>query len=169
MPRAKPKKSILWLSYGASTLVLLVIQSGFFSHFPVYGASPLILIVCVATVAVFEGGVSGAAYGLICGVFMDSMSSGVVWLNTLYYAVAGGAIGLVASYTKSGALFSCVLWSFAALLFMGGAQLAYHGLILGGDMHTVLVTAAAQTVYSLLFSFPLCYWFKAIHRRLGDD
>ena len=67
MQRLKSKKSILWIAYGLCTLLLLTMQTGFFNRITIKGAGPLIVPVCVAIVAIYEGGLPAAIFGICCG------------------------------------------------------------------------------------------------------
>ena len=168
MQRLKSKKSILWIAYGLCTLLLLVMQTGFFNRFTFKGAGPLIIPVCVGIVAVYEGGVPAAVFGICCGFCLDSLSSGSIWAYTFFLAAAGWCVGETASYTSRGALLSCIVWSFAVLVTIAVCEVVYYG-ILGGALNVSVRLAVVQTLYSLLFSIPLCYIFRIIHRRFGND
>ena len=169
MTWTKPKKGILWLAYGLSAYVLLLLQSSFFNRLTICGAGPMLLQVCVVCVAIFEGHLPGAVFGLVCGFCLDSISSGVIWPYTAYLAAVGWVVGSAASYTSRGALFSCLVWSLLALLPVAGVQLIWFAVLRGESLVPVLVTAAAQTIYSLIFVLPLCPWMRHIHRRWGND
>ncbi|MGI5971813.1 MAG: hypothetical protein ACOX7P_08840 [Oscillospiraceae bacterium] len=164
MPAVKSKNYKLWLAYGLSAVLLLLFQTAFMTRFPIHGVTPIIVPVCVAVAAVYEGPIPAAGFGLYCGLLLDASGSNDIWLYTVYLPLAGLGIGFIASYARV-IFFSCFVWSLAILIPVAMGQIFYYWLIRDGDPLLVLKIAAVQTVYSVIFAVPIRYWFGAIHKK----
>ena len=164
MRSERRKNVIMWISYALMALVLLVFQMGFMSHYPLFGAVPNIIPVCVASVAVFEGHIAGGIFGMVCGFFLDASGSADVWLYTAALSAGGYAIGMIASYTSRGVLFSCFMWSLALSAAIGLCQFFWYGII-GGSAAEAGKIALVQTLYSSAFALPVRYIAGLIHKK----
>ncbi len=93
--------------YAVISLFLILLKTTFFSRFRPFGATPDILIVAVAAIALFEGGRAGALFGLIIGFIADTLGGVGVVLLPLPYMLLGYICGTVADeyYRRSWLLF----------------------------------------------------------------
>ncbi len=161
------KKIIRLLIYVPLILIAYILQASVFSELPMGGAKPLILPVAATAFAMFGGRVRGGAFGLVCGLLCDVALCRPAILFTLLLPAAGILIGtlfetLLAQGFPSYLLCCIVLLLVSAfcqmfgLLFYSGAQI--------GDLS---VTAAYQTLYSLVFTIPIYWLTRAISRVSG--
>lgn len=150
----------LWLGYGGAFLVAWFFSAGIFSHFPLMGSVPNLVPVCIAFVAVLEGGFAGGVAGLILGLFS--------WLtlgeSTMIFL--GAAIGLLAGMYRPRRhdWLCCMFFGFLALAAVNGVRM----LAGGGSFAVMLRIAGWETVYSILLA-PLFYpLFRLTHHHLGN-
>ena len=93
--------------YAVLGLFLILLQLTFFTSVRPFGSTPDILIVAVATVAMFEGEKAGAVFGVLVGFVVEAVGGVGVSLLPLIYMLVGYACGIVASeyYRRSVLLF----------------------------------------------------------------
>lgn len=93
--------------YAVMSLFLILVETTFFARFRPFGASPDILIVAVAAIALFEGGRAGAIFGVTVGFVADALGGVGVILLPLAYMLVGYFCGVIATdyYRRSWLLF----------------------------------------------------------------
>ena len=101
-----------WLIYGLALLPVWFLETYVLSRISIFGVSPTLLPLAAITVAVLEGGASGAGFGLAVGVICDAVY-GTNGAMTLSLTLLGAAAGITAQSLVRQNLVGCVL---AALL-----------------------------------------------------
>ena len=85
------------LKYTIIITMLCSFQVSLCNYFAIGSIKPNIVIPFVISIAIINGPVTGGIIGLICGFFMDALSSGTDVINTLTYmytAVLSGIINI---------------------------------------------------------------------------
>lgn len=90
-------KFIKILKYAVTIILLCTFQVSLCEFIEIGNIKPNIVIPFVISIAIINGPVTGGIIGLVCGVFMDSLSSGMTIISSLtymYLAVISGVLNL---------------------------------------------------------------------------
>ncbi len=156
---------IKWLFYGAGLLPVWFFEQAVFNRFQVFGASPMLLPLAAAAVAVLEGPAAGDGFGLAVGMLCDAVYYGVPGGMTLGLAVTGMAAGVAAQYVLKKSFVGCLICSAVTLVLIDGARAALYA-FQGAPLWALLRVAVPEILWSLAFAGPVYLLFRAIHRRV---
>jgi len=76
-------------------LFFAMMQTTFFSKFPVFGAVPDLMLPVISAIAITEGATWGGAFGIAAGVIIDSLGSYETTLSPLIFCLVGFFVGLL--------------------------------------------------------------------------
>jgi len=152
------------LTHSVLLLVLFVLQSMFFSRLRIFGAAPLILPVAVVGVALFEGPSWGGGVGVAAGLFCDAGFPETAVFFTILLTLLGMGVGLLSDFYLTKGLSSFILCSALALALIAFLQMFALLVFNGVPPGVLLKTGGIQTLYSILFVFPLYYFVRRISR-----
>ena len=156
----KIRRALLYLAY---IFVAQFFQDTFFSAIPLFGVKMFFMPAVVVAIGAFEGGVWGAALGLVTGYLTD-ISYGNVALFTLLFPVLGFFAGVLTRWFVNASLFAYMIMCLAAFAVTAFFQLL--GLFLAGNSLMPMVrTAIIQTIWSLPMAAALYFPCRAIGRR----
>ena len=137
------------------------------NRFLVLGVSPRLLPVAAVTVAVLEGAVGGAGFGLGVGVLCDAVYYGAWGGMTIGLCLLGWGAGAAAQYVLRRNFGGCLLCSAAGLALLELCQVA-SGLFTGlGDLYSLLRVAAPELLWSLCALCLLYPCFSWVRRRIA--
>lgn len=159
------KKIRKGLIYLLCVIVSIGLQNLLFARVSFWGVHVMFVPVIVVAIGIFEGGVWGAVFGLICGWLLDMtmLSSTATFL--VLFALLGFGAGFLTEFVINRRFFSAMLLSLLALGITAACQIvplwAFHSTPLGD----VLPTAGLQTAVSLPFAVPAYFAVKAISAR----
>ena len=83
-----------WLFYALALLPVWWMDTFVLGRFPVLGVAPMLLPVAAVAVAVLEGALAGAGFGLAVGVLCDAVYFGGHGFLTLGLCLIGWGAGL---------------------------------------------------------------------------
>jgi rod shape-determining protein MreD len=145
-------------------MTVYVFQGMIFPYLRLSGLVPVLLPIASTGVAVNEGRYTGGVVGIFAGILCDVSFNEPVGLFTIILTVTGILVGALADtiLTRGFATFflSCV----AVLVIVAFAQMFPLLFFEDVPLPPLMATAFWQTLYSLLFTFPL--WFPV--RALGN-
>ena len=104
--------------------------------------NPPYLLCAVTVCAMFCGEKVASLFGLVAGLFADSMTSGVFGLRAVLYLVLGYLIAFFAEKVLSRNIFTCIL---TGILSVALNELAFWGVV--SLKHTIPLATAAQYVF----------------------
>ena len=90
-----------WLFYALALLPVWWMDTFVLGRFPVLGVAPMLLPVAAVAVAVLEGALAGAGFGLAVGVLCDAVYFGGHGFLTLGLCLIGWGAGAAAQYVLS--------------------------------------------------------------------
>ena len=155
-----------WLFYGLSLLPVWWLDVFVLNRFPVMGLSPRLLPVAAVTVAVLEGAVGGAGFGLAVGVLCDAVYYGSWGGMTLGLCLLGWGAGAASQYVLRRNFGGCLLCCAAGLSLLELIHVAF-GLFTGlSDLYSLLRVAVPELLWSLCFVCLLYPWFYWVRRRI---
>lgn len=157
------------IAYAAYILVVLLFQNLFFAEITVLGVRAMFVPAVIVAVGMYEGGVWGAVFGLLTGIFCD-MSLGNTALFTALLPVVGFFSGMLFERAVNRSFFAYMCVSLAALVFIGFGQMFRLLVFLGQSPLALFRTLLFQTLWSLppaaLVYLP-CGWLS--RRRVGNE
>lgn len=124
--------------------------------FPVFGTVPALLPVAAITVAVLEGPIAGAGFGLFVGILSDAFIPGLPGAMTLGLTLLSIAAGAAARYGVRQDLAGCLLCSLSALVFINLVRILRAVFSGWAALPALLAVAGQEILWSLVFS-PLIY------------
>lgn len=155
-----------WLFYGLALLPVWWLEVYVLNRFPVLGVAPTLLPVAAVTVAVLEGAVAGAGFGLAVGVLCDAVCYGGWGGMTLGLCLLGWGAGAAAQYALRRSFGGCLLCSAGGLAVIGAGRVV-QGLFTGlAPLPALLRVAVPELLWSLCFVCLLYPWFSWVRRRI---
>ena len=147
---------IKWLAYTLALLPILVLNLFLLPWFPIFGTIPSLLPVAAVTVAVMEGPMAGAGFGLFVGVLSDAFIPGVPGAMTLGLALLGLIAGAAARYRVRQNLLGCLVCSAGTLILIDLIRVVFSLLRGEAPLSALLAVALPEIFWSLVFT-PLIY------------
>ena len=150
-------------------MIVYIFQGVIFPYMRLFGFVPLLLPIVSTGVAVYEGRYSGGIIGIFAGILCDISFNEPAGVFTVLLTISGLLIGMLADtvMTRSFAtyLISCIL----VLAISAFAQMFPLLFFENVPPRPLLTTALWQTVYSLLFGFPLWFFMRALGKRAAKQ
>lgn len=156
---AKLRRAVV---YAILLLVLFLIQNLLVSYVALWGVRAMFIPVAVVCVALFEGGVWGAMFGLAAGYFADMGFAENTVLFTILFPVIGYFTGVLGKYTLRKAFITALVLSAAALMLAAFCQMFPFLFFEDTKIWPVLKTGFLQVLWSLPFIFVIYYPCRAI-------
>ena len=154
------KKIRVVIEYAAYMVLAMILQSLLFARFSVFGVKGFILPAAVVAVGMYRGGVRGTIFGLFLGMFADMSFSETTILFTLLFPIMGFAFGFAADFFINKSFFAFMVFTVFALFVTALMQLLAASIISGAEFFPGLVTAALQTLISIIPSALLYLPFR---------
>ena len=158
----KLKRALL---YFAVVIVVLAVQTLLFARVRPLGAAPMFVPAVVTAIALFEGGVWGALFGLVTGILCALRYSGTLVVFPILFAAIGFFSGLLAQFVMNRRFFSYFALSVAAFVLTAFCQMFRPLFFLNAPALAVLDLGLKQVVWSLPFPFLIYFPVKNIGRR----
>lgn len=160
------KNYILWLVYGLSTLLVVILQSAP-RFFPVvFFARPAPLIVFVICVAVLGGARTGATIGVLAGLLWGVFSSRLFGFDALLLLMFGLATGLLVEWFLRANFFSALMLSSCGVLLHVLLEWLICYVIFGKEnlAEILFKVLLPNGIYTVLLT-PLVYGFSLLLAR----
>ena len=167
----KKKKRIAYIpvSIIVHALFLLTVytfQGMIFPHIRIFGLVPLLLPIVVTGAAIFEGRDTGGIFGLFAGILCDLALNEPIGVFTVLLTVVGLVVGSLADNVLSRSFLSFYITSFFVLSICATVQMFPLLFFAEIPIGALFMVAVRQTLYSMLFAFPL-YFFVRVLPRTG--
>lgn len=155
-----------WFCYAMALVPVWWLDQYVLNRAPLFGVSPRLLPAAAVTVAVLEGAVGGAGFGLGAGILCDAVYYGGWGGMTIGLCLMGWGAGAAAQYALRRNFGGCLVCCAAALGILAAARVV-QGLFVGlADLPALLEVALPELLYSLAFVCLLYPWFSWVHRRV---
>lgn len=159
---------IKWTSYGLAFLLVFFFESCVFNRFPIHGAIPMLAPLVVVAVALFEGPINGAVFGLVIGFFCSSVYYRSSLMMIPLFTLIGAGTGATRKQKIGRSLLGCAVCSLCGMglleLFQVGKQFLH-----GNGLPVLLHLAAAEALYTLPFLVPVYALIHAVYQRVRTD
>jgi hypothetical protein len=147
-------------------IAIYILQSMVFTYLPIGGVVPVLLPIAVVGIATFEGSSRGGGYGLLAGLLCDISFNQPVIVMTVTLTVVGIVIGVLSETIMARGFPSYFLGCLGALIltaFVGFFSLLFFN---DTDITALLRTAGEQTLYSVVFVFPIYFIVRALGKKV---
>lgn len=157
---------IKWGVYALALLPVWFCEIYLLNRYPLFGVSPMLLPLAAVAVAVLEGTVAGAGFGLGVGILCDAVYFNPDGIMTVGLCLLGVGAGALAQYVLRQNLLGCLLCSLLALLCIDGARVLVW--LTGGKaaLPALLSLAGREIAWSMVFVFPVYALFLWVFRRV---
>lgn len=157
---------IKWGVYALALLPVWFCEVYLLNRYPLFGVSPLLLPLAAVAVAVLEGTVAGAGFGLGVGILCDAVYFNPDGAMTVGLCLLGMGAGALAQYVLRQNLLGCLLCSLLTLLCIDGARVLVW--FTGGKaaLPALLSLAGREIAWSMVFVFPVYALFLWVFRRV---
>lgn len=149
------KKIRTVLQFAVYMLFAAFLQSLLFPGISIMGVSGFLLPAAAVAAGMQLGGVRGAVFGAVLGLFSDLSFPDTTVLYTLLFPVIGLLTGYASEFYINTGFFSFTVFSSAALLLTGFMQLLLAVVVRGAEVLPALVTVFMQLLVSLIPSLIL--------------
>lgn len=158
-----------WLVYALGLLPVWLLDAYILPRYPLYGASPMLLPLAAAAVAVLEGAYSGTGFGLGVGLLWELAYPGGFGGLVFFLALAGMAMGAVSQYALSQSFIGCFICAAGTVGLLELLRIA-RGLLTNAAPLSALVEAAApEFLWSVAWTPLVWLLFRAVHRKVGGN
>lgn len=156
-----------WFVYALALVPVWLLDEFVLNHIPLFGVVPMLLPLAVVAVAVLEGSVAGAGFGMAVGLLWELAYSGGSGILVFGMALAGMLTGSIAQYALSQSFVSCLLCSAGVLCMIDGARILRYLFVQAETLDVLLRVAASEIVVSLCFTPFIYLLFRMVFRRVG--
>lgn len=160
---------IKWISYAVAFLLIFFFESCVFNRFPAFGAVPMLAPLVVTAVALFEGSLNGAFFGLAVGFFCSAVyyRSGLMMIPV--FTIIGVGAGATRKQKIGRSLLGCAICGLGALALLELCHMASGLLFHGTPLSTLAQVALPELAYSMLFLIPIYLLIRTVYRRVRTD
>ena len=156
-----------WLVYALGLLPVWLLDAYILPRYPLYGASPMLLPLAVAAVAVLEGAYSGTGFGLGVGLLWEAAYPGGFGGLVFFLALAGMAMGAVSQYALSQTFVGCLICAAGTVGLLELLRIARGLLTNAAPLSALLEAAAPEFLWSLAWTPLIWLLFRAVYRKVG--
>ena len=159
---------IKWTSYALAFLLVFFFECCVLNRFPLHGAIPNLSILVVVAVALFEGSINGAIFGLAIGFFCSAVyyRSGLMMIPI--YTVIGACTGATRKEKIGRSLLGCAVCSLGGLIFLELCQILRF-FLKGTSLSVLASLALPEALYSLPFFLPIYFLIHAVYKKVRTD
>ena len=161
----KLRKALLYLF---CCLIALLLQTTVLSRGGPLGVKPFFLPALVVAIGMFEGGVWGAAFGIVIGIGCDISLSETTVLFLVLFAAIGFFSGLLTEFFINRRFVAWLMLSVLALLLTALCQIVPLWVFRGAAPGPLIVTGLLQSAWALPFAAAAYFAVKFIAGRERD-
>lgn len=164
------RKIIKFSTYALIIYALYILQStpGFLE---IRGTAPILVLPACICLAVYEGEFAAGIFGFFAGVLCDCAAETVFGFNALFCMLLCVGAGLVFIYVLRRSVLNVMLISLFAIFTRSLLEFFFTFVIYDyqGLTQFFYTVIAPQTVWTAVFSLPLCLLFRYLHTRFEPE
>lgn len=157
---------IKWGVYALALLPVWFCEVFLLNRFPLFGVAPMLLPLAAIAVAVLEGTVAGAGFGLGVGILCDAVYFNPDGAMTVGLCLLGVGAGALSQYVVRQNLVGCLLCSLLALVCIDGVRILANLLTGAATLPVLLSLAGREIAWSMVFVLPVYALFLWVFRRV---
>lgn len=149
-------------------IIVYIFQSMVFTYIPIDDIIPILLPIAVVGIATFEGSSRGGGYGLLAGMLCDVSFNKPVIAMTVVLTLVGIFVGILSETVIARgfpSFFLCCFGTLALTSFVSMFSLLFFS---GVDLSSLLIVGLKQTLYSMIFTFPMYFVVRSLGRRAAN-
>lgn len=148
------------LKYAITIIVLCSFQVSFCNYLSIGNIKPNIVFSFVIAISIINGPITGGIIGLICGFFMDSLSSGTYIINSITYMYLAVIFGILNINYLRNNIGVAVIFTFIGTLIVETSIHFIHFSIWGvsNSIYALINPTLFIAIYTTIFSAPLYYF-----------
>lgn len=157
-------KLVRVLKYAIAIILLCSLQVCFCDKIAIKGIVPSIVIPFVVSVSIVEGIFTGGVVGIVCGLFLDGLSSGTTILYSITYMFLGVVCGYISSTYLRKNVGTSMLFALIGTIICEECIHFLHYTIWGtsGIFDGVLYPILPTAIYSTAFTIPVFYLIRKL-------
>ena len=156
-----------WLVYALGLLPVWLLDAYILPRYPLWGASPMLLPLAAAAVAVLEGAYAGTGFGMAVGLLWELAYPGGFGGLVFFLALAGMAMGALSQYALSQSFPGCLICSAGVLALLDLLRMGRWLLSDGAGLSDLLRVALPEFLWSLAWTPLVWLLFRAVYNRVG--
>lgn len=156
-----------WLVYALGLLPVWLLDAYILPRYPLYGASPMLLPLAVAAVAVLEGAYAGTGFGLGVGLLWELSYPGGFGGLVFFLALAGMVMGGVSQYALSQSFIGCLICAAGTVGLLELLRIARGMLTNAAPLAALLEAAAPEFLWSVAWTPLVWLLFRTVYRKVG--
>ncbi len=161
--------TIKWLLYALGVFPIWLAETHILNRLPVFGVIPVLLPLAAVGLALWEGALPGAVFGLCVGMVADAAYPGVPGGMTLGLALMGAVTGAMSQYGVRQTYLGYLLCASSSMAALELIRLAVAIVTRLGEPAALLRVALLEAGWSLCFTPVIYLLFRAIYNRVGGE
>ena len=146
-------------------ITVYVLQGIVLPYLRIFGLVPLLLPIVSTGVAVYQGRVAGGITGIFAGVLCDISFNQPAGVFTVLLTFTGLFVGFVADTVIARGLVTYYISCAIVLVISAFVQVFPFLFFENAPSEPLLTMAFQQTIYSLIFAFPIWFFVRALGLR----
>ena len=156
-----------WFVYALALIPVWLLDEFVLNRIPLFGVIPMLLPLAVVAVAVLEGSVAGAGFGMAVGILWELAYPGGFGGLVFGMALAGLLLGAAAQYGLSQSFPGYLLCCGVLLAVLDLMRILRALLYDTAPLSVLLQTAVPECLLSLVWSPLVWLLFRVVFRRVG--
>ena len=146
-------------------ITVYVLQGIILPYLRIFGLVPLLLPIVSTGVAVYQGRVAGGISGIFAGILCDISFNQPAGVFTVLLTFTGLFVGFVADTIMARGLATYYISCVVVLAVSAFAQMFPLLFFENVPSAPLLTMAFQQTIYSLIFAFPIWFFVRSLGKR----
>ena len=156
-----------WFVYALALVPVWLLDEFVLNRVPLFGVVPMLLPLTVVAVAVLEGSVAGAGFGMAVGLLWELAYPGGSGILVFGMTLAGMLTGSIGEDARCQSVDSCLPCAAGGLAMIDGARIVRYLFVQAETLDVLLQVAASEIAVSLCFTPFIYLLFRMVFRRVG--
>lgn len=156
-----------WLVYTLALFPVWFLETAVLRRWPVFGVFPVLLPLAAVAVAMLEGAVAGAGFGLATGLLCYVVYYGTGSSMIIGVTLMGACAGMVSQYGLLQNFWGYLLCSAGAMSSLDLLRVVWRLLAGVAPLNVLVRVAVPEALWSIVFTPFIYLLFRAVHRRVG--
>lgn len=158
-----------WASYAGAFLVVLFFECCVMNRFPAFHATPILSPLVVTAVALFEGPVNGALFGLAAGFFCSAVYYRFGLTMIPVFTLIGALTGGTRQQRIGRSLLGCAICGLGGLVLLELCRMLAGRALHGERFSAMGRIALPELIYSMVFLVPIYLLVRTVYHKVRTD
>jgi cell shape-determining protein MreD len=146
-------------------IIVYVLQGMIFPYMRFSGLVPLLLPIVSTGVAIYQGRIAGGVAGIFAGILCDITFNKPAGVFTVLLTLTGLLIGILFDTVMARGIATYYISCAVVLAVSAFAQMFPLLFFENAPAAPLIAMAVRQTIYSLIFAFPIWFFVRALDKR----